>query len=1377
MFISSGAGRMSGALLKYAGLASTLAAGVALADVTTVPADETYVFDLGDGTFNKSGNVVDLGAGATLKFAVPSDDAGFALYATDLDAPTATSDKWNAALAADDPLASFNWATYNGTRTNVSWAEQIQPASSDYAVLYSAEWNVPADGDYGFFFSVDDFGYLEIDGRKILASTGQCAAVATNNVPLTAGWHTLRIVLGNAWGDFGAVNGVTPGVAYSASNELLTTDVVATAGTRFADPGDGSVLRPLFLSQGISRLPPSYVHIAATNGPVTIEGPDGAVLRLTGGLAAGADAVVVSGAREVVLGSEKPDSTLIDYPFFDVRNATFTADGATGFVLTNQVTVVNLPPAASCASTLSAGATLAVFGTDTLARFRDERGALNLVDWDLYLLENTAVPPETPIRVGAGRIVRFKPCNRHDTWRWYGTDKMPMTNTVELLDPTSSLHLTSNYPFNFYGSVSGVGDLYHDGGAKQTIVYAACSQTGTVHVVKDAQLVFDGQTTPGYASNTVDLAENAMLGIHPVGYETGPTSAYVNRVTGSAGIGGLYVGTGETVEVGRLEWNTKLAGKKTGRFIVNDVAPGVGILLRGGLEVVLKASAADGSTALRMVDELDETTASFELAGADHLLQKATVEARRTLVLAGTGTVERLVGEGMVRLAAGADIRIREMDASTRVDASAGRLTVLPPATDWRDKVLLWLDPTDAASLHTLTNSAGAEQVYTNGYKLIDAWFDRRPEQREWLLLNNRMWSLGWYDLQPQVYPFLVTQGGPNGLPYLSFGTCQLSVPGVGASGSTATEARRLQTWQGEIKTTPGSDAANYTSMGAAWVVMVFGSSRGGGQAVLGTESSSYERAHSVLSSPIATNSFDLVLDGVSVDPTSAYLNGGWQLLSFAGDEKINALAWRSSYQNAGGQDYGEVIFFGTMPTEVERLACERYLALKWGVASAVYKGEGAAIRLQGAGELSLSAGADATLDGAFDGTVTLDGGVLTVVDGALPPGAADVPSDGRVAWFDPSADGALEMSTRADTPLCVRVLHSRDNAGVLTSANDYYLLGTYADGYDRRPWLNAGARGGAATQWLDFSNLYAGNGDVKGNTIRLFKGTAPTEESANTSATQVKVRTAFVALDSSNGGGMPLIDTVGATGQIKARQPTRSVIMPVWTNTTVAAVTEGQTRLDGVQIDGTARGYNGRPEVLSLETTADVPLSYFGWYGMDDAQRQNAEILGEILLFNQTLPEATRAAIEVYLMRKWTGFVPAGYADLRGATVAGSGTVRAKSVKALPAFADSFAGTLELAQTDFAFTLDTRRTPAVADAVVLPCAVSLPKTCSVTVTCAAKPKAGLYSLVKAAAFSGVEACTLNVAGETGGAQLRLVVRADELLVEVPSDGTLLIVR
>ena len=1345
-----------------------------------VAAGETLEFDLLEcQVTNVEGTVVTLGEGATLKLveSTPSTTAGFAAYAMSGGGP-ATAD-WPK-LSDPDPLAKFAWDRFLGVRTNLHWDVAYSSVPASYAELSSAKWYVAEAGTYSFFMRMDDFGYLSIDGVPVLSSTAACQTLSTNGVELAAGWHDVLIIFGNGIniGPIGPVGGSAhaPAIAYNASNVTLTTSNAATEGTRFVDPGDGSVFQPVFLPGDFPSNP--FVARVVTEGAATLDASSlgRETLRwINGGLRASAGALTVEGVKNVVFGSAATNSYTINYPPFDVPEAVFTDPDATGFTLTNQVTACALPPAASCGFAVADGADVAVHGTNVLARLYVD-GALELADWNAYLLANTAVAADVPIRVGAGRQLRFKPCFWSDGWTWYG-QASSFTNNVELLDATASVRFSAGQEVNFYGTISGIGDLIHDGGAILRL-RGATSQTGTVFTAANSKLVFYQDTT-GSPSNTLNLAKGVSVGFDPPGSGAQDTTVHVGTYIGAEDNAiTINARSRQTVEIGALHGYLRMNGATDGTsaYVVGE-AYNAAIFLLPGVKCTLCGLQGSGTAARVMSDASNGNfaSASLELADSNTPMKWVNIDAGRELLLSGTGTVNEVIGEGVLRLAEGADIRVRSFADTVRVDAGRGKLTILPPATDWRDKVMLWLDPTDAASFAPLTNNNGVEQTYTNGYKLIEAWHDKRPSQSNLFALNNRKWSLNKYDLQPQVYPYLVTSGGPNNLPYMSFGTYQQRLPGIGPNGSTQPEARRLQFWRGEIMTNNlGSvHADSYANVSVAWAVMVFGSQLGGGAAILGTQTGLFKRGGQTLSNPISSNEFPLYVDGEQASPTTSHFNGDWQLLSFdVAKSNVNAIAWNTEYGNSGGQNYGEIILFSSKPTDDERRACEAYLANKWGLAGAAYPGTGEGVVFAGRGDVTLDSGVDATASGCFAGTVTLSGGTLTV-SGIPPFGEADVPSSGRVAWYDPNLPGALRMSTHANRPLCVRALIERNNDGL--AAGTSYLLGTYSGTHDRRPWLSVGSRGGAATNWIDFSNIYSG--DDKGNTIRRRTGSPSNgEDSSTTGVVPVNVRTAFVALDSSNGGGMPLLDSVGATGNIKARVPTTTCSTPIWTNTTVAAVISGTTRLDGKVVDGTATGYSGWPEVLSLETTANVAINYFGYYGNDAAATPNAEILGEILLYDTVLDDATRAGIESYLMKKWTGRLPGGYMDFRDATVTGSGIVRAPTAAALPSFAN-FDGTGVVTQAAFAFTLDPSATPAVPDALTMPCALELPAACTATVTCATKPRAGTYTLISAASFARPTAWTLNAAGTTGNVTLKLRAANNALLLDVINPGATIIVR
>ena len=76
-----------------------------------------------------------------------------------------------------------------------------------------------------------------------------------------------------------------------------------------------------------------------------------------------------------------------------------------------------------------------------------------------------------------------------------------------------------------------------------------------------------------------------------------------------------------------------------------------------------------------------------------------------------------------------------------------------------------------------------------------------------------------------------------------------------------------------------------------------------------------------------------------------------------------------------------------------------------------------------------------------------------------------------------------------------------------------------------------------------------------------------------------------------------------------------------------------------------------------------------------------------------------------------------------------------------------------------------------------MPCALDLPAACTATVTCASKPRAGTYTLVSAASFVRPTAWTLNVSGNTGGANYVIRVTETAVLMDVISSGAVIIIR
>lgn len=1128
--------------------------------------------------------------------------------------------------------------------------------------------------------------------------------------------------------------------------------------------GEGATLRLVMSSDGGVVRPNVRLRGAATVDAAALTSDS---VRWTGALRSDGHKLTVLGTREIVIGANDQTQT-VHYPAYDLPDVCFGTSGATGLVFTNQATIVALPPAGACEVTLARGLEVALRGVDTLARFYNEDGVLELTDWDVMLLEPLAALG-TAIRVHGGRKLDYKPCAWDGDWNWAGVSGA-FTNDVVLASDengVASLRSLSQASLSLYGSVSGTGrveqamtSLWSE---ERFDVYARCTQTGEVRIVDGkGQLIFH-QASPGDSANPVDVCKGGLFACHGSVDGSGESRSAVGDFYGRMGVlldnesmARFSVSDREVVTIGTLRGNEMFVGDGNlrGRVIIENNLS-TGFWIRGGERVTVVRNAI-GEPAVRVLQGGSDSVSVLVCEDGEHPWKTFNVDVGATLLFAGTGCVSRVTGGGTLRLAPGARLTVDCADAMAKIVADDGELVLSAASAGWKDKVLLWLDASEASSMNVLVDAAGVEQTWTNGYRLVDAWYDRRPGKRDVYALNNRLWSEGGYDLQPQVYPYLVPAGGPNGLPYLHFGSYQQLVAKCGPGGSDATEARRLQFCSGKTAT------PSYMNIDVAWAVMVCGSAQGGGAALLGTRSGFYTRAGQTLAEAVAKNDFAFRLDGEDRRPGESKFNGSWQICSFAvGRSDVNAIGWNTSNENAGGLSFAEVILFAAQPSDLERIACERYVSEKWGVAVSAYSQAGC-IGFGGNGKVVVAEGAEVPVNGSFSGEVVLQDGTLEIV-GRSVIGAADVPSAGRVGWYDPELEGAVGMSTMESRPFCVRCVKGRDGNGVIAGTGASYMLGTYDGSVDRRPRLNAGSRGGWAVNWIDFGNLY----DKWGNTLRHFTGTAPAGESMDTDATPVNVRTAFVSLDSVHGGGTPLIDTVAANDLIKARKPVTSISTPIWHAGTTSKVTDGVTRLDGEVVDGAATGYTGRPEVLSVETADTVPLTYFGWYGEDDAvNTPNVEVLGEVLLYDRLLSQSDRENVEAYLMGKWTGRLPKGFSDFSRATVSGLGVVKVPTLKALPSLAEDFAGTIRLTQTEYACRLDGDR---VQDAMVVPYALGLPATCRMTVTFDSRPVAGTYALVSAAGgFANRSTWVLETRG-TGSesARCRLRVQDGQVLLVV----------
>ena len=339
------------------------------------------------------------------------------------------------------------------------------------------------------------------------------------------------------------------------------------------------------------------------------------------------------------------------------------------------------------------------------------------------------------------------------------------------------------------------------------------------------------------------------------------------------------------------------------------------------------------------------------------------------IVVNDTRSLEIAALEVQVDVASSASVSFNMVDSDIFVRAQEGGTVAVKGSsvseTSWHGKVGLWLDASEEWTLEQEVSLSGKGQTVTeNGVKsaAIVRWRDRRPEQTEWLGYNDRGKRVADTGVYPGVMPYVVSNGC-NGLTYVTMG-------------NQVQYGRRMPFIKvvDGVEMSPGTGGANENYvLDVKYVVMVFGSQRGGGQAV----ASGMLRASTDGTVAASTGIFDSKretrLDGVQVDPMATGFNGGWQVLSFApsSSDSVKGLGWGKWNSNMfGGQNYAEVLIFTNKPSLYEIRSAEMYLSQKWGVSTyrAAKSGE---VRLFGSGEAMVTAGT-VNMGGVFSGSVTV---------------------------------------------------------------------------------------------------------------------------------------------------------------------------------------------------------------------------------------------------------------------------------------------------------------------------------------------------------------------------------------------------------------------
>lgn len=703
-------------------------------------------------------------------------------------------------------------------------------------------------------------------------------------------------------------------------------------------------------------------------------------------------------------------------------------------------------------------------------------------------------------------------------------------------------------------------------------------------------------------------------------------------------------------------------------------------------------------------------------------------------------------------------------------------------------RAYLWIDPSDDRTIYKLgtatpnwvrarvTREVALTTTY-EGSDLVEAVADKRWFQSARYLRHTRHYDalMGTgtaFENLPQVFPYRV-KNGPNGLAYLSMGT----------------STRRIPTHEGTLDVDDPGRPTTKTYTGTTFVVMVFGSQNGGGQALIGLGDGALNRGAKTLAAPLAPSPFDIWLDGRKVADVSQpnLLSGGWQIVSIdVTGHNVNGIGWAYDHNTAGGQNYGEVLVFTNALTTAERVNVEMYLAKKWGLESQYVRDpsvqiEPARASLYGtAGTVEVEG--HVRLSGRYAGSLVVGENATLAVTA---PSVPEIPTEGLLGHFDPDDNTTLHL----DRDGAVFGLFPVGKTEETMVVDDLFFYGVGS----RRPFTSMFESVFAPRRrWVDFNHpatFAAGQDD--GNTLR-FKawnenGLDWEDYKSGTTDRSLQVRTVVAALNSQYGGGDPFRSAVATPGPFGTRGKgawTKSI----WSGAQ-AAVTQGRTRLNGTDVDGTKTGFTGGPEVLSLVTTEPVKLGNLAHYGNTQSQKGAdgkyaqvsgfGEVVGELLFYSTELDEATLKTLEDYLLFKWVGLAPEGTGDFTAATVSGCGTVVAPTWSDLPKFDPAFSGTVSVAdEAEMALTMkvDTS-TKTVTGAFLLPEA-TLNGISRATVNLEIDGDAiGDYPLVSVKACSPSIAWTMNTNRTSN--KFRLDVNADgsSVVLKIRAVGTCILFR
>lgn len=768
--------------------------------------------------------------------------------------------------------------------------------------------------------------------------------------------------------------------------------------------------------------------------------------------------------------------------------------------------------------------------------------------------------------------------------------------------------------------------------------------------------------------------------------------------------------------------------------------------------------------------------------------------AQTVVHLNADATVEGLTDDTNLRIASNTTASLTMPPSEKAIVSVEPNATVQiqrPEEPSWRDVAALWFDPNDASTIdglgtHPLSAAYAAlltaplNTTLFDG-KLVEYMRDCRADHTMYNGYNSRLYFKDAISRQYQCY-LVASNDTTVGRTCLYGGTLNDAKTTTGKY-YCSDDGTKVAQQGNDGRRLPFSQGLSVGGISAQYLIMAFNASNGGGYEIMGTESGQFLRTDKTQAGPIMdSGAYDVWVNGEKVDPTTRALSGGWQIITVnCKGVKLLGPGWtKGAYANSGGQCWGDILVFTNQLTELQRQEAEAELMARWCTAADADKTAQPVARplsLTGTGVVDVPSNVGVDLHGNFSGTLNLTDGYVEINDWKLPYTEDEIPSEDRVAWFNPDDPATAKVDPKKESWLKDYKLGNDGNTAM------------YAGG-SRIPHLVLRARGlGMEHTWIDYNDTYElkksqTNKGNQGNTMRLVANpTSSTEQTWD-------VQTVFQIMDSERGGGTPFALDIDAKGKTTIRlRSTTSAFDPIFASGSASTYTGGGIWLNG-ETRANASGFTGQPELFTFTATESFPLLCFAQYvnsevdvaawNADHATKKgnwNGEFQGETILFNSELEADVRNGINAYLMGKWLGRLPEGYADARQATIAGRGTVRVAKMEQRPRFADTFAGQISFAGG--VWSVMPNADGSVTGAIDVPDAdlAGGPLDGVVSIPASAKIKAGEWTLARFRSWENVRGFALDPAFVAAHPTARLDVSGTALKLVVVQDSTLVIIR